>query len=102
MKELFIIAYLNSYWLKANKLSINVKKTKLMIFRPRQKALPINRQIVMENNVLEQVDNTKFLGVNIDQHLTWKTHVRFRNYYISCFHPCFTMLGVYPQYWSLE
>ena len=33
-----------STWLKANKLSINVKKTKLMIFRPRQKTLPITRQ----------------------------------------------------------
>ena len=66
-----------STWLKANKLSINVKKTKLMIFRPRQKMLPINRQIVIENNILEQVDNTKFLGVYIDQHLTWKTHVNF-------------------------
>ena len=32
--------------------------------------LPINRQIVIENNVLEQVDNTKFLEVYIDQHLT--------------------------------
>ena len=48
-----------------------------MIFRPRQKTLRINRQIVRENNVLEQVDNTKFLGVYIDQHLTWKTHVNF-------------------------
>ena len=66
-----------STWLKANKLSINVKKTKLMIFRPRQKTLPITRQIIIENNVLEQVDNTKFLGVYIDQHLTWKTHVNF-------------------------
>ena len=37
----------------------------------------INRQIVIENNVLGQVDNTKFLGVYIDQHLTWKTHVNF-------------------------
>ena len=46
-------------WLKANKLSINVKKTKLMIFRPRQG------------------DNIKFLGVYIDQHLTWKTYVNF-------------------------
>ena len=59
------------------KLSINVKKTKLMIFRPRQKTLPINRQIIKENNVLEQVDNPKFLEVYIDQHLTWKTHVNF-------------------------
>ena len=64
-------------WLKANKLSINVNNTKLMIFRPRQKTLPITRQIVLENNVLEQVDNTKFLGVYIDQHLEWKTHVNF-------------------------
>ena len=66
-----------STWLKANKLSINVKKTKLMIFRPRQKTLPIIRQIIIENNVLEQVNYTKFLGVYIDQHLRWKTHVNF-------------------------
>ena len=66
-----------STWLKANKLSINVKKTKLMIFRPRQKTVPITRQIVSDNNALEQVDNTKFLGVYIDQHLEWKTHVNF-------------------------
>ena len=32
---------------------------------------------MIENNILEQVDNTKFLGVYIDQHLTWKTHVNF-------------------------
>ena len=48
-----------------------------MIFRPRKKSLPITRQIIIENNVLEQVDNIKFLGVYIDQHLTWKTHVNF-------------------------
>ena len=48
-----------------------------MIFRPRQKTLPITRQIIIENNVLEQVDNIKFLGVYIDQHLAWKTHVNF-------------------------
>ena len=63
-----------STWLKANKLSIDVKKAKLMIFRPRQKTLPITRQVIIKNNVLEQVDNTKFFAVYIDQHLTWKTH----------------------------
>ena len=48
-----------------------------MIFRPRQKTLPFTRQIIIENNVLEQEDNTKILGVYIDQHLTWETHVNF-------------------------
>jgi len=33
--------------------------------------------IVIENNVLERVDNTKFLRVYIDQQLTWKTYVHF-------------------------
>ena len=48
-----------------------------MIFRPRQKTLFITKQIIKENNALGQVDNVKFLGVYIDQHLTWKTHVNF-------------------------
>ena len=48
-----------------------------MIFRSRQKTLPLTRQIIIENNALQQVDNTKFLGVYIDQHLTWKTYINF-------------------------
>ena len=48
-----------------------------MIFRTRPKTLPITRQIIIESNVLEQVDNTRFLGVYTDQHLMWKTHVNF-------------------------
>ena len=48
-----------------------------MIFRPRQKTLSITKQIIKENNALGQVDNIKFLGVYINQHLTWKTHVNF-------------------------
>ena len=36
----------------------------------------ISYHIISEINALEQVD-TKFFGVYIDQHLTWKTHVNF-------------------------
>ena len=47
-----------------------------MIFRPRQKTSPLTRQIIIENNVPQQVDNKKFLGrVYIDQHLMCKTHI---------------------------
>ena len=49
-----------SAWLIANKLSINVKKTKLMIFRPRQKSLPEIRPLMLDNNLIEQVEDTKF------------------------------------------
>ena len=43
-----------------------------MIFRPRQKSLPEIRPLMLDNNLIEQVEDTKFLGVYIDQHLTWK------------------------------
>ena len=49
----------------------------MTIFRSRQKTLHITRQIIIVNNLLKQVDNTKFVGVYIDKHLTWKTHVNF-------------------------
>ena len=64
-----------SDWLRANKLSINVSKTKLIIFRPRQRSLPNISPLIIDNNVVELVESTKFLGVYIDQHLTWKTHI---------------------------
>ena len=34
-----------SRWFKANKLSLNLKKTKLMLFKPRQKRQNINLQV---------------------------------------------------------
>ena len=63
-----------SIWLMANKLSINVSKTKLMIFRPRQKSLPYISPLIIDNTVVEIVETTKCLGVQIDQQLMWKTH----------------------------
>ena len=64
-----------SAWLRANKLSINVDNTKLIIFRPREKNLPQISPLIIDNNIIELVETTKLLGVYIDQHLTWKTHI---------------------------
>ena len=52
-----------SDWLKANKLSINVKKTHYMVWYPR--SLVINRKLHIEFNgqQIEEVMETKFLGV---------------------------------------
>ena len=37
--------------------------------------LPNISPLIIDNNVVELVESTKFLGVYIDQHLTWKTHI---------------------------
>ena len=50
-------------WCKLNKLSIDVKKTNLIIFCFKNIKLPNNLSLVLDNTTTEQVDKTKFLGV---------------------------------------
>ena len=57
-------------WLKANKLSLNLSKTNFMIYQPRQKKITVDFPLVMENAIIKQVVETKFLHVIIDQHLS--------------------------------
>ena len=57
-------------WYKANKLSLNVNKTVLLKFWPERKSLDINANGVTITNE----DHTKFLGVLLDDCLTWKDH----------------------------
>ena len=53
-------------WLKVKKLSLNLTKTNFMIFHPRQKKVNVNVPLTLENTVIKQVTETKFLGVLID------------------------------------
>ena len=61
-------------WFKANRLTLNVKKTKAMLFSAPQKTqVNINFQINGDN--IEKVNNFNYLGIIIDSHLSWKDHV---------------------------
>ena len=64
-----------SAWFKANKLSLNLKKTNFMLFKPRQKKYHFPMQISVNEQRIEQVKETVFLGVVLDEHLTWKPHI---------------------------
>ena len=56
-----------------------MKKTKLLVFRPRRIDLAHYISLVMDDNVVEQVESTKFLGlVVVDQVINWKTLVNFQ------------------------
>ena len=67
-----------SCWLKANKLSLNVAKTELMITGSRQR-LSVqcdDVEIRIDDQIIERVDHTKSLGlIIIDAHLSWCKHV---------------------------
>ena len=60
-------------WFDINKLSLNVKKTKFIIFGTRE----IKQQATLKINdmEIERVKENTFLGVIIDDKLCWKSHI---------------------------
>ena len=64
-----------STWFKANKLSLNLKKTNFMLFKPRHKGYHFPMQVSINEQRIEQVKETVFLGVVLDEHLSWKPHI---------------------------
>ena len=64
-----------SGWLKVNKLSLNAKKSKFMIFKRVNKTVE-HLSLKIENTNIERVTNFHFLGLTISDNLEWKTHVQ--------------------------
>ena len=64
-----------SEWFKVNKLSLNVKKTNFILFRGKKPIEMGDLSIKIDNTVIERVTKTKFLGVIINETLTWKDHI---------------------------
>ena len=63
-------------WFCCNKLLLNVKKTKCIIFRSRGKIIPDNVDILnVGGHHVVHSEHVQFLGVIIDEHLTWKPHL---------------------------
>ena len=64
-------------WLKVNKLTLNVKKTKYMLSRSRPKLelLSDNFRVKVNNIPMERMIVYKSLGVSIDENIIWKTHI---------------------------
>ena len=84
IQELFSIANkeLNkiSDWFTANKLSLNVTKTKFSLFHKasRKDDIPLKLPILKINNhQIERVESIKFLGVLLDENLCWKDHIKY-------------------------
>ena len=67
-----------SNWFAANKLSINISKTCSVLFRSRHKFHAENELLIIhESQEVQQVSHFKYLGVILDQHLDFKSHVDY-------------------------
>ena len=63
-------------WLKANLLSLNTNKTTLILFCSHRKFVPEPTPLILiENTSIPQFKSVKFLGVIVDQYLSWNEHI---------------------------
>ena len=62
-------------WLCANRMSLNVGKTKFMIFRPPRKSLPDRIVLTLNRTKIYESSKIKYLGLILDSRLTWKEHI---------------------------
>lgn len=62
-------------WLDANFLTLNVAKTQLLQFNCKHKSKEEKCMIKIPPINIEAVNSTKFLGITLDETLTWKYHI---------------------------
>ena len=65
-------------WLCGDELTLNLKKIKYLIFQPRQKVnYNVLLSLTLAGQYLQQVSSLKYLGIYIDDHLSWHDHIVF-------------------------
>jgi len=64
-----------NHWLRANKLSLNYNKTNFMLLTSR-KHNPASFKVIINNHNISPEDKLKYLGVLLDNRLSWKPHVQ--------------------------
>ena len=66
-----------SEWFKANKLSLNLDKTKYVLFKSKQKKESLNINMVIHNCEIKQVNEVVFWGSIFDERLSWKPQIAY-------------------------
>ena len=73
-----------AHWFKANKLTLNIKKTKYMLFGTNHTLNNFDDILLMYgSDIIERVDKFKYLGVIFDPLLTWSEHVNYISSVVS-------------------
>ena len=62
-------------WLQTNRLSLNLTKTHYMIFGTNKKKFPSDLNLEIEGVIIDEVKETKFLGIILENTLSWNSHI---------------------------
>ena len=64
------------HWCLANRLILNCKKTLQITFRPPNNTINIDGlKLELNNTIIENIPQTKFLGITLDYSINFKTHL---------------------------
>lgn len=73
-RELILV----SDWFVNNCLTLNASKSQFVIFHRKQRKIPVlNVPVVIDNVTIRRVAYTKFLGVQLDENMSWSEHVHY-------------------------
>ena len=76
IQEVNIQLHAFSTWFNTNKLSLNTKKKKIIIFKLNMENYNISEaEINIDGRKSKHVKCTTFLGITIDEHLDWNVHI---------------------------
>lgn len=64
------------YYFANNLLTLNLSKTKFMVFRSARKILPHLTEPKIGTTSIEYVTSFKYLGVHLDSTLSWEVHIK--------------------------
>ena len=69
-----------------NKLHINIEKCCFIHFKPSnmENAVTAEFDVKIGDEIIKQVSETKFLGITIDNKLSWDTHINNLSKKLSC------------------
>ena len=71
------------YWLRANRISLNVDKTEIIIFRPIRKTITKKMNFRISGQKIKITTSTKYLGLILDEYLTWTLHMKTLKFKLS-------------------
>ena len=91
-----VLMYLDK-WFKSNKLTLNIEKNNFIIFTTadKRKKLNIPNTLKLNNIMINRTDQAKYLGLIIDEELSWKHHIVMLCNRIKRFFPSFYILRNY-------
>ena len=64
------------HWLRANRISLNVSKTEIVLFRTKNKKINRKLNFRLSGQKITPTTHTKYLGIILDQHFLWDQHLK--------------------------